>query len=172
MDGIVERGRRAPLWRVLRPFGRWTRVTLEKREVVARALISLLPFVVGIVTLLAEATRDEPVRAGRFVWPAIWLFVAWRFFRMGLYTSPWGVRITNPVLTYWYPWRNVFGFTLVAGEESFLPKSQIVALVTKRERRRPIFALSSTVAFFRLSKAHQAEILEQLNRLATRTNEA
>ncbi|MEX2554955.1 MAG: hypothetical protein WEB06_04930 [Actinomycetota bacterium] len=68
------------------------------------------------------------------------------------------------MLTYWYPWDRIHRFEIIKGDESFLPKSEIIALITRRERRRPIFSLSSSVAYFKLDQASQAEILNDLNR--------
>lgn len=129
-----------------------------------RALLSTLPLLLFVVTSLAELSASGPFDVGSFFWPAVWFFVAWRFFRLGLYTSRWGVRVSNPGLTYWYPWNRIDHFTTVDGAESFLPKSKIVALVTKSGRHRPIYAFSNKVAFFTLTEAHQSEILEDLDR--------
>jgi hypothetical protein len=152
------------LWRVIswKPFGTWTRLKLSRREVAIRGVLSVLPLIVGIGTFVASVTSSQG--DSYYFWSGVWLFVAWRFFRLGLYTSRWGVRICNPMLTYWYPWSRIHHFEIIKGEESFLPKSDIIALVTRRGRRRSIFSLSSTVAFFSLTKAHQSEILNDLNR--------
>lgn len=137
-----------------------------------RAILAIPPLILSVATFIAELNSNDGFVAEDLFWPLLWFFVAWRFFRLGLYTSPWGVRISNPVLTYWYPWRKIDRFDIVLGEEAFLKKPKIVALVTKRNRRRPIFSLSTGVAFFSLDEAKQAEVIDRLNRLQSRSGAA
>lgn len=122
-----------------------------------------MAFVLGVFALIAVlsgSTRGW----GRFVWPAIWLFVAWRFVVLGVYVNDWGVRIKNPVVTWWYPWRKIDRFELSSTGEIFAPKANGVALVTSSGRRRLAWALTtSRLLPNSLSSERQDEILAELN---------
>ncbi len=127
-------------------------------------MISLIVFVAGALTLWASLSTSGPEPWSFYAWPALWLFVAWRFFRFGLYTSPWGVRICNPVLTWWYSWNEIDRFELGSTGEMFSPRAQAPILVTQSGARRTIWSLATSAMFFRLTDAAQAEVLEELNR--------
>ena len=101
---------------------------------------------------------------GKFAWPAIWLFIAWRFLVLGLYVSDWGVLIKNPVLTWWYPWRNIDHFELAPTGEMFARRATGIAVVTRRGRRRLAWALTtSRLMPNSLSIERQEEVLAELN---------
>lgn len=141
-------------------------------EVPFRAVVSSITLSVAVLTLVASLSTSKAEPRSFYIWPAIWFFLAWRFFRLGCYTSPWGVRICNPVLTFWYPWRKIDHFELGSTGEMFAPKAQAVIMVTDKGKRRTIWSLATSMLFFRLSEAKQKEVLSDLNgRVATASRE-
>jgi hypothetical protein len=143
----------------------WRRVGHSRRSVLGRAVVSGIVAVVGVWFLVVTATED----AGdwkRFIWPALTIFIAWRFVRLGLYTSEWGVRISNPVMTWWYPWSRVDHFELAPTGEMFAPKAKAIALVTTEDKKRLSWDLTTSGFLIRLSAVDQWELLAEVNRLA------
>jgi len=116
----------------------------------------------GFVRLVGEV-GDTTSGWARFMWPAVALFVAWRFLRLGVYTSDWGVRICNPALTRWFRWHKIDHFELASTGEMFVPKAKVVSLVSRRGSRIRAYGLSTSGIPFRLSEEGQAEILADLN---------
>ena len=140
---------------------------VTKSDPVTRALISGVVAAAGILLLVLGATRESDSGSGwdRFLWPSIAIFIAWRFYRLGLYTSEQGVRICNPLLTWWYPWHRIDRFEPAPTGEMFARGATTVALVTTEARRRQAFGLSTSGIPFSLSAELQLLILEDLNRL-------
>jgi hypothetical protein len=147
----------------------WERLGGPPGEGWKRAALSLVAAAGGIVYLVITITSVEGSWT-KFIWPAAYLFVAWRFVGFGVYTSEWGVRINNPVLTWWYPWRRIDHFELAPTGELFAPKAQAVALVSTKGRRRSALGLSASRMFFALNDDTQAEIMADLNARSLREN--
>lgn len=143
--------------------GPWTRVGASKGEVRARRILSAVAMLLGAIyigALASSATRTWTM----FIWPAIWIFLGWRFLVMGLYVSEWGVRISNPVLTYWRPWRDIEHFELGSTGEMFAPKAKGIVVVTKSGRRELAWALTTSRKLpSPLSAEWQEELIQWLN---------
>lgn len=147
-------------------WGPWQRLPVARREGLIRLLLATLPLLAGAGILIDATRHSNTLDWGDSAWVAVWVFIAWRFARLGFFTSRWGVRICNPALTWWYPWSKIDHFELVSTNELFHRDAKAVALVTTRGTRRPIYALSTSIMFFRLPEGHQAVILDDLNRRA------
>lgn len=142
----------------------WRRVGSTRRVVVGRAVLSGIAAGVGVFGFIAAITDGR--QSSDYIWPLVLLFVAWRFFRLGLYTSAWGVRICNPVLAWWYPWSRVARFELASTGELFAPKAKGIALVTTAGKRRLSWDLTTSGLLIRLSSDAQGILLDELNELS------
>lgn len=123
----------------------------------------MIVYLGGALSLWAALSTDGREPWNAYVWPVLWLVVAWRFFRFGLYTSPWGVRICNPALTWWYPWTRINRFEQGPSGEMFNRRAQAIILVATNGKRRTVWSLATSAMFFRLSVDSQAEVLAELN---------
>lgn len=139
-------------------LGPWTRVGTSPREVPVRMVMSTLALVPGIAAFVGLAQTSHGSWT-KLIWPSLYLFVAWRFLGLGVHVSHWGVRIKNPVLTYWFPWRNVAGFELDSTGEAFARTAKGVVVVPKSGRRRLAWALTTSR---RLPSSISDESLEEI----------
>jgi hypothetical protein len=141
---------------------RWERIGVSPRAVTVRTALAVFVFGAWLVILVLIATNPGH-GSGRFIWPTLYLFVAWRFSRLGVYVSDWGVRICNPIVTWWYPWRRIDRFELGPTGEMFAPKAQAIVLVTTSGRRRLAWGLASSMLFFRKPEDGLATNFDLLN---------
>jgi len=140
---------------------RWTRLGATRGALIVRGVLSAVVFGLAVFSLLAVIDSSERGWA-IFVWPAIYAFCAWRFARLGVYTSEWGVRI-NSVVTWWYPWRKIDHFELGRTGEMFARNATAIVLVTTSGRRRLAWGTATSTRPIRTSGPRQDAILDALN---------
>jgi hypothetical protein len=152
----------------------WKRLSVSRREVLVRGTLSAIVAAVAIVTLVATLSDGFVWREDKtpLIWTAIWFFVAWRFLSLGVYVNEWGVKISNPIVTWYYPWRKVDLFELVSTGEMFRPKARCIALVTRKGKQRPALALSTSRLWIPLTEEQQAHLLAELNSRVPRLESA
>jgi hypothetical protein len=139
------------------------RVGATPGEERTRGILAAIAFLLGVGSIYGVATASSGSWT-RFIWPSIYVFLAWRFLVMGLYVSDWGVRVNNPVLTYWHPWRDVEHFELGSTGEMFARKAKGIVVVTKANKRRLAWALTTSRMIPKaVSTESQQELLAWLN---------